>query len=76
MTNSQVSEQSWFLRHGVKIVGVLCAVVIALSGIAAFLIWDDSAQNSKLKGVDVVGPCRLYGKDNPECIRQSFLIVR
>lgn len=65
----------WLMNHLAPVLTGLVVFTVALGGLAAFLVYDDLKQNDKLKGVEVVGPCRAFGPDHPECKRQSRLIV-
>jgi hypothetical protein len=61
-------------------IGVVAVVlVVIMVTLAGFTIWLVSAQHheeGQLHGVKVAGPCRAFGPDDPECIRQSRLIMR
>lgn len=64
----------WLLRHGLKVVTALVVLMVVAIGLGIFTLVRELGTERKIGDVKVVGPCRTYGPDNPECRRQSRLI--
>lgn len=68
--------RDWLSRHALAIVAALAALTVLLGVATAVIAVHDARQSSQLDGVAKVGPCRDLGAGDPECRRQSRLIVR
>lgn len=64
----------WLLRHGLKVVTALVVLMVVAIGLGIFTLVRELGTEQRLGDVRVVGPCRTYGPDDPECRQQSRLI--
>lgn len=62
-------------RRANAIMAVLVLFVVALAGVAVYLLVLQAEDRRQLGGVEVVGPCREFGPDHPECRKQARRIV-
>jgi hypothetical protein len=63
--------ERWVYRHASSLVGLLVVVIVPLAGVTIWLVYDEIQQGKKLRGVEVVGPCRALGIRNNECQKQA-----
>ena len=56
------------------VVTVCGLVFVASLGLSIYTLIRESEDRNKIGSVQVVGPCREYGPNHPECKRQSGLI--
>lgn len=68
--------ENWVLRHSGSFIAVSMVMLVALGGVVVFTLVRELGVEKKIgPKVEVVGPCRTFGPDHPECRRQSRLII-
>lgn len=67
----------WVAHHFRAVVVGVAALVVALTAVTVWLVVDELGEGKQLQGVvREAGPCRAFGVNSPQCLRQADLIDR
>lgn len=63
------------VKHTGGILAVLVAIAVVLIAVATVTVLKGRSVERRLGSAHSVAPCRTFGTDHPECVRQANLIL-